>query len=467
MKIEELLFRLSQAWEDWNWRMEQVLAEGGARLSSAALQVRSSTAGEQYRLLVAAMEELVAKLQKNILELRVVNLLLESARATGDELMVKMAWATPFFRSLPRDKIVLVSLSLLLGFLSGRSFSSSVPRLKPIFMISTVCGSYSGVPGIAQCRIEVPRIQSSDELLIRVMSASLDRTDILSLTGWGRVDRRKMYGGFTLGRDFCGVVVEAGAKVPHLQPGDKVWGAVPYNLPGTMSEMVVLPGRFVEKMPNNLDWDGAATVPYSALMVWSAMVWKGGLKPDKCEGLRVLVLDGVSDTGCLATQLACLWGCMVTVLCSSRTVPLAHALGAQCVVAARETAEECVQDLEESGPFNLIVVAGDMISETSCLPLLSEKGRICSTLPPTLSSDTWGLFRRIFLPLWRSIVLPPSVPSSRNLAQPLKYITGAVESGKIQPVLDSVLSPADIKQGLSRLASEGTVGKSVLVFDKI
>ncbi len=316
-------------------------------------------------------------------------------------------------------------------------------------------------------RIEIPRIQSSDELLIRVMSASLDRTDYLSLTGWGRAERRKMHGGFTLGRDFCGVVVETGEKVPHLQPGDRVWGAVPYNLPGTMSEMVVLPGRFVEKMPNNLDWDGAATVPYSALMVWSAMVWKGGLKPDKSEGLKVLVLDGVSDTGCLATQLACLWGCMVTVLCTSRTVPLAHALGAQYVVAARETGEETLHDLEESGPFNLIIVAGDLISVTSCLPLLAERGRICSTLPPNLSSDNWGIFRRIFLPLWRTFVLPPSLPRSGQLAQPLKYITAAVESGKIQPVLDSVLSPADVKQGLTRLANEVTVGKSVLVFDKI
>ena len=316
-------------------------------------------------------------------------------------------------------------------------------------------------------RIEVPRIQSSDEILIRVMSASLDRTDLLSLSGWGRAERRKMHGGFTLGRDFCGVVMEVGEKVPHLQPGDRVWGAVPYNLPGTMSEMVVLPGMLVEKMPNNLDWDGAATVPYSGLMVWSAMVWKGGLKPDKSEGIRVLVLDGVSDTGCLATQLACLWGCMVTVLCSSRTVPLAHALGAQTVVAARETEEESVHDLQECGPFDLILLAGDLISRAACLPLLAERGRICSTLPPLLSSDHWGIFRRIFLPLWRTVVLPPSLPSSKHLSQPLKYIMTAVESGKIQPVLDSVLSPTDIKQGLTRLANEGSVGKSVLVFDKI
>ena len=34
-----------------------------------------------------------------------------------------------------------------------------------------------------------------------------------------------------------------------------------------------------------------------------------------------------------------------------RTVPLAHALGAHSVVAARDTVEETLQDLDESGPY--------------------------------------------------------------------------------------------------------------------
>ena len=42
------------------------------------------------------------------------------------------------------------------------------------------------------------------------MSAGLDRTDLLAVSGWGRVERGKPHGGFTIGRDFCGVVLEAG-----------------------------------------------------------------------------------------------------------------------------------------------------------------------------------------------------------------------------------------------------------------
>jgi hypothetical protein len=39
-----------------------------------------------------------------------------------------------------------------------------------------------------------------------------------------------------------------------------------------------------------------------------------------------------------------------------RTVPLAHALGAHSVVAARDTTEESVQDLDESGPYQAYIL---------------------------------------------------------------------------------------------------------------
>jgi hypothetical protein len=44
---------------------------------------------------------------------------------------------------------------------------------------------------------------------------------------------------------------------------------------------------------------------------------------------------------------------MVVVI---RTVPLAHALGAHSVVAARDTTEESVQDLDESGPYQAYIL---------------------------------------------------------------------------------------------------------------
>ena len=66
-------------------------------------------------------------------------------------------------------------------------------------------------------------------------------------------------------------------------------------------------GQCVTRMPANLNWEGGATVPYSTCLVWSALVTQGGLTPDQAAGSRVLVLDCVTDTGVLATQLATMW----------------------------------------------------------------------------------------------------------------------------------------------------------------
>ena len=78
--------------------MENLLDMAGERLSATALQIRSSTAGEQYRVLVAALDELMERIQRSFLELRAVQLLLESVNNTVDEMMIKLAWTSPFFR---------------------------------------------------------------------------------------------------------------------------------------------------------------------------------------------------------------------------------------------------------------------------------------------------------------------------------------------------------------------------------
>ena len=67
-------------------------------------------------------------------------------------------------------------------------------------------------------------------------------------------------------------------KVVVLNFGFPFFQSIYLILSGTMCESVVVPGCLVEKMPSNVNWEGAATVPYSALMVWNALVWQGGLR---------------------------------------------------------------------------------------------------------------------------------------------------------------------------------------------
>ena len=57
-------------------------------------------------------------------------------------------------------------------------------------------------------------------------------------------------------------------------------------MPGTLSEQIVVPGANVTRMPGNLNWEGGATVPYSTVQVWGALVTAGHLTPDQAAGVR-------------------------------------------------------------------------------------------------------------------------------------------------------------------------------------
>ena len=46
-------------------------------------------------------------------------------------------------------------------------------------------------------------------------------------------------------------------------------------------------------------------------------------------------------------------------------------------------------------------------------------------------------------------------------------MTSAVQAGKLQPVLDSVVSPREVADTLARFAVDGAVGKSVVLWDKL
>ena len=54
-----------------------------------------------------------------------------------------------------------------------------------------------------------------------------------------------------------------------------------------------------------------------------------------------------------------------------------------------------------------------------------------------------------------------------QITECLNYVKNAVQRGKLQPVLDTVLAPAEVGAALQRLATEEVVGKSIVLFDKL
>lgn len=91
---------------------------------------------------------------------------------------------------------------------------------------------------------------------------------------------------FVLGRECSGRVLEVGSKVQDLDVGDEVYAAVPYYACGTASECALVPSQWVAKKPRNLTYEAAASLPYSASIVWNALVGQASLDELSTVGKR-------------------------------------------------------------------------------------------------------------------------------------------------------------------------------------
>ena len=183
-----------------------------------------------------------------------------------------------------------------------------------------------------------PPVSHPDDVLVQSQAASVNPIDNLTLTGYGssffRAYRRLRYNvrqgdefPFTPGRDFAGVVVEAGpgALSRSFSPGTPVMGAtMPYTSTlggGCLSDYVLCRADIIAKRPEKLDPIRAAAVSYAGLTAWSA-VRSGGMDPSKKSGdtpKRVLVTGVTGPVGALSVQLAKIAGAShLTVTIPSR-----------------------------------------------------------------------------------------------------------------------------------------------------
>lgn len=173
---------------------------------------------------------------------------------------------------------------------------------------------------------DLPRpVPGPSQVLIRVASAGLNPTD------W----KHRQLPGFlgdgprVLGWEVAGVVAETGLGVTIHQPGDQVFGMLPYPFGvGAAAEYVLAPARSVVPVPANLDLDIAGAVPLTALTAWQALVDTAHLAP----GQRVLVHAGAGGVGHFAVQIAKHLGADVIATAGAVNHDLLRRLGADQVI---------------------------------------------------------------------------------------------------------------------------------------
>lgn len=329
-------------------------------------------------------------------------------------------------------------------------------------------------------RLPLPSLRTPTDILVRVHSASVNPIDYRMRSGygesllnlWRKLENVKEFP-LVLGRDFSGEVVKTGRLARRFRKGDQVWGTPSVIAVGTHGQFVVASQDEMSIKPFNWTHSEAASLPYVACTVWTALASRAGLKPENSHDKHVLVLGGSGGIGNFAIQLLKAWGAFVTTTCATDAVELVTGLGADHVIDY--SAADMKEQLESLGSFDVILdpFGGDVGEQYTSL-LSKWKGAIYVTLAPPLLSKTdeygTGLGLLSAGQYLTSSALQKAFCSGSLVSwgffspngAALDYIRSLCQSGMIKPVIQEEFPFSKTNEAYVKLESGHARGKIVV-----
>ncbi|QBS45655.1 NADP-dependent oxidoreductase [Nocardia sp. CS682] len=291
--------------------------------------------------------------------------------------------------------------------------------------------------------VQLPRpVPGPGEILVRVRAAGLNPTD------WKHRAIANLFlpePPFVLGWDVSGEVAETGIGVTLFEPGDEVFGMLPYpNGHGALAEYVVGPARAFARKPANLDHVQAAAVPLAALTAWQALVDNAALD----AGQRVLIHAAAGGVGHFAVQIAKARGAYVIGTASAPNHEFLRSLGADEVLDYRTTdIAEAVRDVD---------VVLDSIDDDNSLRSLRtlRAGGLLVTLRAAGAVDLVAAAREVGVRAIRMLV--------EHDHAGMRALAGLVESGALRPTIAGTFPLAEAAKAHALGDTGRTVGKLVV-----
>ena len=246
-----------------------------------------------------------------------------------------------------------------------------------------------------------------NEVLLKVHASSLNYHDLMVALGLIPTEDKRV----PLS-DAAGEILEVGKDVSKWTAGDKVmsmcfpnWVSGPpkYNLlsfigdnqDGYATELISIPESAITKIPSNLNFKEAATLPCAGLTAWRALVDEGRLK----SGETVLV-QGTGGVSVFALQLAKTYGATVIATSSSEEkLEKLKSLGADHLInykAHPEWGKEVLKITNNEGVDHVVEVggAGTFSESVRCTKLAGHIALIGVLSGPSVSEI---ILPRIFL----------------------------------------------------------------------
>jgi putative PIG3 family NAD(P)H quinone oxidoreductase len=297
----------------------------------------------------------------------------------------------------------------------------------------------------------------SGEVLIKVAAAGVNRGDLAQVAG--------MYppppgAPQTLGLEVSGTIVDGGPNSSRWNVGDQVCALVGG---GGYAEYCIAHEGNVLPVPRSVSLIDAAALPEVYMTVWTNIVDRARLKP----GETLLVHGGSSGIGTAAIQLFTARGHRVfTTAGSAAKCAACVRLGAALAVNYREDDfVAAIRQATDGAGVDVILdmVGGDYIQKN--ISLLKVEGRLVNIAFQRGSQADLNLM----ILMLKRLTITGSTLRARANAEKAEIARAVerevwpwIETGRIRPIVDSVMPLAKAAEAHARMAASSHIGKILL-----
>ena len=209
------------------------------------------------------------------------------------------------------------------------------------------------------------------EMLVEIKAVSINPVDYKIMKGIARFISGTKFPKI-FGTDFAGIIKEIPEGVSGFETGDRVYGSATIitGRPGALAELLSVKPERLRKIPMEMSFEEAASLPVAALTALNGLR-RCGVK----AGSRVFINGATGGVGHFAVQIAKAKGAYVTATCSSSNAGLAKQLGADEVSGYEK------DDLLKAGEgYDAILDAYGKMDHAAVCRLLKKGGVYTSTL---------------------------------------------------------------------------------------
>lgn len=322
-------------------------------------------------------------------------------------------------------------------------------------MKAVVISSF-GAPEVLEIQERNIPLLSSEEVLIQVKAAGVNRPDIFQRKG--NYPAPVGVAADIPGLEVSGVVYAVGENVKSLTIGQRVMALV---AGAGYAEYVAVDEGSCIPIPENLSFEEAAGMPETLFTVWHNVFQRGGLK----KGEKFLVHGGAGGIGITAIQLAYLLGCEVfTTVGSDKKKEFVNNLGVS--MALNYHVEDFEEVLKSTG-IDVILdsIGGDYFNKN--INVLAEEGRLVQINAmegPKVNLNLFKLMqKRIFLT--GSTLRNRSTSFKADVAREInEYVMPLIANGSYKTYIEQIFSIADVVKAHQLMESRNFIGKIILVF---